>query len=374
MINKQKIFICCTEQSGENICFNILKRINKKKYIIDGVSGKESEKFLKNKFFDISDFKSIGFFEILLSLNKYIKMIHKLSDVIIEKKYDLVICIDSPEFNYNLVKNIRKKGFKKKIIQIVAPTVWAWRKKRAEKFAKYYDEIFTLFKFENKYFNSKGLKSTFIGHPIYYLKKTVSNDNKNIISFLPGSREKEVEQLFPYFQFIYEYLYTNKNLNFQIFIPTLPHLKDKLNKKTKNWKIKTIITTDTIIIENYYKSVFLSITCSGTATLEIAKRLIPQIVIYKLNTFTVLLFSLFVKVKYANLINIVSNKMIIDELVNFKLNKKDLLIKFKNLLYKKELRDYQLLQIDKNLSYFENNIDPYKKCEERINEIISKAI
>ena len=130
----------------------------------------------------------------------------------------------------------------------------------------------------------------------------------------------------------------------------------------------------TIIIENYYKSVFLSITCSGTATLEIAKRLIPQIVIYKLNTFTVLLFSLFVKVKYANLINIVSNKMIIDELVNFKLNKKDLLIKFKNLLYKKELRDYQLLQIDKNLSYFENNIDPYKKCEERINEIISKAI
>ena len=150
MIKKQKIFICCTEQSGENICFNILKRINKKNYIIDGVSGKESEKFLKNKFFDISDFKSIGFFEILLSLNKYIKMIHKLSDVIVDKKYDLVICIDSPDFNYNLAKNIRKKGFKKKIIQIVAPTVWAWRKKRAEKFAKYYDEIFTLFKFENK--------------------------------------------------------------------------------------------------------------------------------------------------------------------------------------------------------------------------------
>ena len=374
MINKQKIFICCTEQSGENICFNILKRINKKKYIIDGVSGKESEKFLKNKFFDISDFKSIGFFEILLSLNKYIKMIHKLSDIIINQKYDLVICIDSPDFNYNLAKNIRKKGFKKKIIQIVAPTVWAWRKKRAKKFAKYYDEIFTLFKFENKYFNSKGLKSTFIGHPIYYLKKTVSNNKKYLISFLPGSRDKEVEQLFPYFECIYEYLYKNKNLNFQIFIPTLPHLIDKINKKTKNWKIKTIITTDTTMIENYYKSVFLSITCSGTATLEIAKRLIPQIVIYKLNTLTVLLFSLFVKVKYANLLNIVSDKMIIDELVNFKLNKKDLLIKFINLLHTKELRDYQILQIDKNLSYFENSIDPYKKCEERIDEIISKAI
>ena len=116
MINKQKIFICCTEQSGENICFNILKRISKKNYIIDGVSGKESEKFLKNKFFDISDFKSIGFFEILLSLNKYIKMIHKLSDVVIEKKYDLVICtgvwqhIESPDILIKRISSVVKNN------------------------------------------------------------------------------------------------------------------------------------------------------------------------------------------------------------------------------------------------------------------------
>ena len=30
--------------------------------------------------------------------------------------------------------------------------------------------------------------------------------------------------------------------------------------------------------------------------------------------------------------------------------------------------------IKKSLPYFENRIDPYKICEERINEIISKAI
>ena len=31
-------------------------------------------------------------------------MINKLSNVIICNDYDLIICIDSPEFNYNLVK------------------------------------------------------------------------------------------------------------------------------------------------------------------------------------------------------------------------------------------------------------------------------
>ena len=37
------------------------------------------------------------------------------------------------------------------------------------------------------------------------------------------------------------------------------------------------------LFDEYYDDVFISLTCSGTASLEIAKRNIPQIVIYKLN-------------------------------------------------------------------------------------------
>ena len=57
------------------------------------------------------------------------------------KNYDLIICVDSPDFNYHLVKSLRKKIFKK-IIQIVAPTVWAWRSGRAKKFSQLFNEIF----------------------------------------------------------------------------------------------------------------------------------------------------------------------------------------------------------------------------------------
>ena len=49
--------------------------------------------------------------------------------------YKIVITIDSPDFNFRLAKKIKKKGFKGKIIQIVAPTVWAWRMNRAKDFA-----------------------------------------------------------------------------------------------------------------------------------------------------------------------------------------------------------------------------------------------
>ena len=119
----KRILVCCTEQSGENICYNILKRLDLKYINIDGVCGERSKKYFSNIFFDISDFKSIGLVEVILSLKKYLNMIKKLKSLVLKNNYDLVICIDSPDFNYHLVKMLRKNKFTNNIVQIVAPTV-----------------------------------------------------------------------------------------------------------------------------------------------------------------------------------------------------------------------------------------------------------
>ena len=278
-MKNKNIFICCTEQSGENICFNIVSRLYTKNFNIDGICGERSSKYFRNKFFDISNFKSIGLLEILISLPKYIKMINFLKTKIIQENYDLVICIDSPDFNYNLVKKLRKKNFSNTIIQIVAPSVWAWRPKRAKKFANLYDEIFLLFQFEKKYFQFKNISTTFIGHPVFHIKKRKDQKLYKYIAFLPGSRLNEINKLFRYFDKIESYINSSK-LNFKIFIPTLPHLIDVIKIKTDSWNTETIITTDQDSFDNYFDHVLMSVTCSGTASLEIAKRNIPQIIIY----------------------------------------------------------------------------------------------
>ena len=376
MSKNKKIFICCTEQSGENIAFNICKKLSNYQYQIDGVVGKLSEKFLTKKYYDISIFKSLGLIEIIFSIPKFLKIINFLSSKIINNNYDLVLCIDSPDFNYQLAKKLRKNKYNNNIIQIVAPTVWAWRKGRAKKFSLVYDEIFTLFSFEKKYFEEVGLKTTFIGHPISLIK---SNDNlnnfqKNLISFLPGSRDNEINKLYPYFKIIYDHLLKNNYHKYEIFIPTLPHLKEKIVNLTSEWKINTIISDDLKENENYYKRVFISVTCSGTATLEISKRLIPQIILYKLNLITYFIFSFLIKIKFANIINILNNKMIIQEVINQQLTKKNLLLSFNKLLNDKNFRDNQIINIKKSLFEIESPSNPYDICEKRIHEIISKAI
>ena len=123
--------------------------------------------------------------------------------------------------------------------------------------------------------------------------------------------------------------------------------------------------------EKLYDRVFVSVTCSGTASLEISKRLIPQIVFYKLNFLTYFIFSYLVSVIFANILNILSNKMIIKEVVNRYLNKKNLLEAFDILLNDQNFRDNQILEIQKFLPEIQSKTNPYDVCEKRITEIIS---
>ena len=76
--------------------------------IIDGVGGAKMKPYMKNQFYSLKDFKSIGIIEILISINKYLKIISSLSKYASKHKYDLIITIDSPDFNYPLSKKIRK--------------------------------------------------------------------------------------------------------------------------------------------------------------------------------------------------------------------------------------------------------------------------
>jgi lipid-A-disaccharide synthase len=251
----------------------------------------------------------------------------------------------------------------------VAPTVWAWREYRAKKFAKLFDEIFILFNFENSYFSKFKLKTTFIGHPIFYIENRNKIKKDNYIAFLFGSRLSEVKKLFNFFQIAYEQLVII-NPDITIFIPTLPHLEKIISVYVDRWKIKTIITTDKILIEKYYLISKFALVCSGTASLEIAKRKIPQLVIYKLNFLTEIILKKFVKVRYANIINIIANKMIVPELTNSSLTKKKFIKYFVNLITDFDSNEKQIIAINSYLKQLESNQPPFTIAAKKIDEYL----
>ena len=54
--------------------------------------------------------------------------------------------------------------------------------------------------------------------------------------------------------------------------------------------------------------------------MELSYFKVPTIVIYKLNLFSFFLAKIFVKIKYANILNILENKYIIPEYLQFRCN------------------------------------------------------
>ena len=95
--NCRKIFVCATEQSGDNIAEKILKEIVSinPKIIIDGVGGSKMKPYMNYQYYSLKDFKSIGIIEVLFSIFRYINIINKLSSIIINNSYELIITFDS---------------------------------------------------------------------------------------------------------------------------------------------------------------------------------------------------------------------------------------------------------------------------------------
>ena len=366
--NNLKVFFIATEQSGDNLGSELMKQFNSNSYYnfeYYGIGGDLMINEGLNITNHLSEFKSIGFIELIKNLKNIFSILNKNIHNVMKYKPDLIITIDSPDFSFRFVEKLKKKEINSKFIHYVAPTVWAWRPWRAKKISSLYDLLLTIFPFEKKYFEKYNLKTIFVGNPICNIDTNTSiNRKKDFIGLLPGSRLSEIYSLFPYYKTLNDYI-NSKYPEYRIFIPTLPYLRNTLKKLIIDWKVKPIITDDKIKIDEYLSKCKISIVCSGTATLEILLKKIPIIVTYKLNIFTEILFSLLVKTKFANIVNIIAKKEIVPELTNHNLTKKSLIKKFDLLLKNNILQEKQILEsqkILKTLCLKTNN--SYNACNE----------
>ena len=166
-----RIVILATEPSGDFLGAKLIKNLEKhKKVVISGVGGEQMKVAGLQSWVQINEFNAIGIFEVLIRIFKFLKLFKLIQRKILDFNPDILITIDSPSFSYRIVKRLQSLRNKTKFIHYVAPTVWAWKSYRARIFSKLYDQMFTLFDFEPKYFRKLGLQTDFLGHQIFFDK------------------------------------------------------------------------------------------------------------------------------------------------------------------------------------------------------------
>ena len=360
----KKIFILTGEPSGDKLASKVISKLKKDNPNIEYscVGGTHLNSLGIKSIFDLKEITYIGFTSVLLNILKIRKKINYTVEEIIKFNPDILFSVDSPDFTLRVAEKVKSINPNIKTIHYVAPQVWVWREGRVKNFKKFLDHILLLFNFEKKYFDKENIKNTFVGHPLLETTDNVKTDlsnlidnKKKIISLFAGSRSSETGILLPIlidfiklmnekskeYSFVFHATDQNKNL-----------IKDEIKKI--NYNNIEVISDEKIKSHILSKSIF-AVAKSGTVSLEICHAKVPSIIIYKMNFLNYLIVKMLVKVKYANIINIINDEEVIPELIQNECNPKEIFNSVVYLLKNPELMKKQINICQKTISDIRNN-------------------
>jgi len=371
----KKIFILTGEPSGDKLASTVIHKLMKDNNDIDylSVGGTHLNSLGIKSIYDLKEITYIAFTDVLLNIFKIKNKINETVDKIIEFQPDILFSVDSPDFTLRVAKKVKKIKPNIKTIHFIAPKVWAWREGRVKKMKNYLDHILLLFKFETKYFNKENLLNTFVGHPLLDDENknsikldNIINNSKKYISLFAGSRESEIKIHAPIlFKFIEKMNSKENDFNF-VFHSTDKHKNLLLNLLNKiNISNVEVISDDKIKKKILKQSVF-AVVKSGTVSLEVCKLNIPSIIIYKMNFINYYLAKLFLKIKYANMLNIINDKEIIPELIQKDCNADEIFKSVYYFLKKPELIDNQLTNVKSTI----NDLKSSSSSSEEVSKIL----
>ena len=355
----KKIFILTGEPSGDKLASTVIAKLKKNYTDIEylSVGGSHLNSLGINSIFDLKEITYIGFTSVILNLFKIKNKINETAKKIIEFNPDILFSVDSPDFTLRVAEKVKRINPNIKTIHYVAPQVWVWREGRVKKFKKFLDHVLLLFDFEKEYFDKENIPNTFVGHPLLEkeikdkidLSDIIPNDKK-IISLFCGSRSSEVNILLPILiNFIY--MMNSKFNNFTFVFHATDENKNLISKQINNVNLKNVeVISDGIIKTQILNKSTFAVTKSGTVSLEICNAKIPSIIIYKMNFLNYLIVKMLVKIKFANIINIINNKEIIPELIQKECNSKEIYNSVVYFLKNPELMKKQIKDCEATLS------------------------
>jgi lipid-A-disaccharide synthase len=361
--NSPNIYIVAGEPSGDILGDQLIRSLESKfnSPIFNGVGG---ERMQSNNFTSLFDMSDISIFGIFPVLRKLFFLMNKINDVvkdISQKKPDIIILIDSPDFNHRVAKKVKKYLPDVPIVCYVAPTVWAWRQGRAKKMSEYFDYLLSVIPFEVNFFEKYGLKTSYVGHPFIEKVKNINDitfsekydlDKSKTIIFLPGSRKIEIERHSPIMVQAIDYL-KDQNLNLNILIATGQKQLDQI----RDYFTDIQIITDDYEKYSLFKKADFACAASGTVTLELGLTETPTIVIYKMDKLTWFFISKMVKVKFVSLVNLILGRESSKELLQDNFNKENLIDELSKLLSDEDGQKKQINDLKEFNAIMNKNID-----------------
>ena len=323
--DKKHILIVAGEASGDMHAAHLVEELKfyNPHLTFSGLGGPRMQAAGVNIYSDLTALAVVGFTEVLRHYPVFKRLFNLMLKKIKETRAEAIILVDYPGFNLRLAKAINKKV---KVIYYISPQLWAWKKNRVQIIKKFVDKMIVLFPFEKKFYARYGIYARFVGHPLIdainfvthrdeiLIKHQLDPDRKTI-GLLPGSRMKEIDRHLPLMLKTAEIL-QKKYPMLQFILIKAPSVSEEIIKRYLSQSRLTIPTFEDQAYE-LRRACHACMVASGTATLETALLEVPMVVIYKTSFLTWLLAKLFITIPHIALVNVIANKKIVPEFVQY---------------------------------------------------------
>jgi lipid-A-disaccharide synthase len=312
------------EASGDLHGAHVISEIKKILPTIEcyGIGGTKMQQVGVDIHTNVSELSVVGLVEVLKHYPRLRKILNKTKNTLELKKPDLLILIDSPDFNLPLAKTAKQCGIK--VLYYISPQIWAWRKNRIKLIQKYVDMMAVVFPFEEKFYLDADVPVEYVGHPLtkeakftvdknQFIKTIGLDPSKKLIGLFPGSRVSEIENNYPILLNAAKTLLQQRE-DIQFITPIASTLSNELIQKHIS-EIDLEIFTTSDDIYNVINACDAIAAASGTVTLQVTLMQVPMLIVYKISPTTYRIFKRIVKFSYAGIANVIAEKEISRELI-----------------------------------------------------------
>jgi lipid-A-disaccharide synthase len=347
-----KYYIIAGEASGDLHAANLMKEIkiqdSKAEFRFWGgdlmkEQGGEIVKHYKETAF-------MGFYDVIKNLGQISKNLKMCKNDILKFNPDVIIHVDYPGFNLRIAEFVHEKGYK--VYYYISPKIWAWKQSRVHKIKKFVDKLFIIFPFEIEFYKKFDYQVEFVGNPLLdalsqksenkiseeIFRKENNLGEKPIIAVLAGSRMSEIKHNLPEMLKVIKYF-----PDYQFVMAAAPSLDISIyDKFIEGFDIKIVYNKTYDVLMNSKAA----IVTSGTATLEAALFNIPELVCYKGDAFSYQIAKRIVKVKYISLVNLIMDKPVIKEFIQYEMTEENIKNELQKLLFDIQYKEKMLCDFD----------------------------
>jgi len=332
----KRILIIAGETSGDLHGAHLVEHLKEDcpRLSVYGIGGDAMKKAGVRLAYHAAELAVVGVVEVVGRVRTIWGAFRYVRQSLVEERPDLVVLIDFPGLNLWVARNAARRGIP--VVYYISPQIWAWRRNRVRKIAKYVTRMIVIFPFEEELYREHGVPVTYVGHPLMdrfdhgisegELEEAYERNGLSplypILGLFPGSRCGEVRALLPVMLQGARRLH-QRFPRMQFLLGQGPGLGDDVYQE--------ILEKSEIPLVRVREGIGpamgicdLALVASGTATLELALLEIPMVILYRVSSLTYGLARLLVRVPSIGMVNLVSQKAVVPELVQGELTEENL--------------------------------------------------